>query len=142
MKITLKPIVLLLTIATALSIISCGGNTNNTIDYQNVSENNDAPKDANTFYFTDGGGCSYTLTVDGEKIVLSGNGNTYYGSSMILGGAKRISFSEVLWLTPNNTITTSPTAKPFKPHMKDGALYFSYTAAKAEDPNNCFALRN
>lgn len=131
---------MLFSVATAVTLVSCGGNSDNN-SYNQYQEPQETETNVKTYSFTDGGGYSYTLTVDGEKVVLSGNGNTYYGS-FSFAGSESIRFSEVLYLTDNNILTSNPTGKPFHlPTLKNGYLYFSNTAAKAEDPTKRFELR-
>lgn len=139
MKKTLKSMVMLLSVATAVTLVSCGGNSNGNSP-SHYSEPQQAETRGSSYTFSDGEGTQWTLKVDGSKVELSGNGNTYYGSFMI--GSKSINFSESLYLTSNNAITTRMTGKIFHyPTLCNGYLYFTNIAADAGDPNQRFELR-
>lgn len=136
MKRTIKSMVMLLSVATALTFVSCGGNSNGNSQTQ-YPEPRQTETRGNTHTFTDGEGTQWTLKVEGSNVELSGNGNTYYGSKRY----SLITFSKHLYITANNAITTIFTGHIFQPKIKGNYLYYDLFAADADDPTQRFELR-
>ena len=138
MKKTLKSMVMLLSVATAVTLVSCGGNSNGN-SQSHYSEPQQTETRGSSYTFSDGEGTQWTLKVDGSKVELSGNGNTYYGSKVF--GCETIHFSKNLYITANNAITTRMTGQIFDPEIHGNYLYYTILAANANDPTQRFELR-
>ena len=167
MKTTSKPFAILFGVATTIAFVSCGGNSNNKPNgvyqepqQQETPSNNNSSSVSNdnqdefvgTFRFNDGGGSTYTLSVNSdETVTLSGNGNTFYGSwdkrTSKYAGYTAVNFSQPYpYTTPNKAITTENTLLDGGKQLsyvavKDGYLYFTASDAKSKNPNNRIAIR-